>query len=309
MKKPQHLTSDSLRKNIILKPAISLKSESKNTGQFFVYGTFRMGGVQVPKDIRRILDDSKGLYKTKFYDAYVPYSKLFIDQSLTYAVVDYNENKYNKEQIVIGSIIYTEKLKETTTIFDNWESYPTYYNRIKVNAFNKINKDGEKEEIKKKKIEYLKRITSNSLVVVDANEEKKENEILPKILVIEDNQMISKSLINNLKAITNGKYNILLGVDGIDTLKFVMDDQFEGSQIKLIISDENMQFMNGSESLRILKNLELSGKIKGTKIVVSTTLIDSSMNDYFNKLGVFKVIDKAFEKSKMKQLLQDLNLL
>jgi len=121
--------------------------------------------------------------------------------------------------------------------------------------------------------------------------------------------MISKSLINNLKAITNGKYNILLGVDGIDTLKFVMDDQFEGSQIKLIITDENMQFMNGSESLRILKNLEFSGKIKGTKIVVSTTLIDSSMNDYFIKLGVFKVIDKAFEKSKMKQLLQDLNLL
>jgi len=101
----------------------------------------------------------------------------------------------------------------------------------------------------------------------------------------------------------------LLGVDGIDTLKFVMDDQFEGNQIKLIITDENMQFMNGSESLRILKNLEFSGKIKGTKIVVSTTLIDSSMNDYFNKLGVFKVIDKAFEKSKMKQLLQDLNLL
>jgi len=200
------------------------------------------------------------------------------------------------------SILVNPKIRNTSYVINNIANNEQNY-------FNKLDKDVENGEIKKKKMEYLQQITSTSLLVVNDIVEKKENEILPKILVIEDNQMISKSIINNLKAITNGKYNILLGVDGIDTLKFVMDDQFEGNQIKLIITDENMQFMNGSESLRILKNLEFSGKIKGTKIVVSTTLIDSSMNDYFIKLGVFKVIDKAFEKSKMKQLLQELNLL
>ena len=41
--------------------------------------------------------------------------------------------------------------------------------------------------------------------------------------------------------------------DGVDIIKQVMDDQFNGWLIKCVITDENIEYMNGSEAVKILK--------------------------------------------------------
>jgi len=53
----------------------------------------------------------------------------------------------------------------------------------------------------------------------------------------------------------------LEGSDGIDTLKFIMDDQKNNNMIKCIITDELMEFVDGSLSISILRQLEKENKI------------------------------------------------
>jgi len=79
------------------------------------------------------------------------------------------------------------------------------------------------------------------------------------ILVVDDNQFIRYSIKNILCEIFKEfkkDFQILEGWDGIDTLKYIMDDQKNNNLIKCLITDELMEFVDGSLSISILKQLE-----------------------------------------------------
>jgi hypothetical protein len=116
---------------------------------------------------------------------------------------------------------------------------------------------------------------------------------------------LSKILIEILKE-SNSDIKVIKGKDGIDTLKFVYDDQFQDSSIKLIISDENMEFLNGSESFKILKKLEKSSKIKPIKFAILTSDLK---NDYYQSIGIDKIIDKKYDKNCFRYVLKDLSII
>jgi signal transduction histidine kinase/CheY-like chemotaxis protein len=92
-----------------------------------------------------------------------------------------------------------------------------------------------------------------------------------KILIIDDNMLILNFLENLLLKILKENnvinYKIIRGMDGVDLIKNVIDDQKNGNLIKIVFIDENMEFMNGSESIQIVRKLEASNKIKSVQIV------------------------------------------
>ena len=84
-----------------------------------------------------------------------------------------------------------------------------------------------------------------------------------KILIIDDSEIIRKSVIKLFSQLKkfDEKYEIIQGSDGIDTLYMIKNDQMNGNKIVMIISDENMEFMQGSDSFKILTEFEKQKKI------------------------------------------------
>jgi signal transduction histidine kinase len=97
-----------------------------------------------------------------------------------------------------------------------------------------------------------------------------------EIILVDDNSMLLASLKNMInKVLTKDRIEdirITCGIDGIDLLKIIMDDQKNENIIKAIFVDEFMEYMNGSEAIRIIRDLENQSKIKPLYIVKVTAM-------------------------------------
>ena len=138
------------------------------------------------------------------------------------------------------------------------------------------------------------------------------SENLDKILVVDDNVIIRNSVCRLLKNIIDEseiKYNIIVGNDGIDTLKIVKEDQKENNKIKIIITDEFMDFMNGSKSIKIIKELESENKIKRINIVSLSSSDDDISRMKYIKSGADSVITKPCSQYNLCNTLKGFNLI
>jgi len=117
------------------------------------------------------------------------------------------------------------------------------------------------------------------------------------ILIADDHVYIRDSLKNIInKILTNKNLNKDFVVkevsDGIEIINFVLKDQFTNNLIKCLITDENMEFINGSEALKILKNLQLKNKIKYFPIASITAFQDDLMKSMILSNGVDLILPK-----------------
>jgi CheY-like chemotaxis protein len=128
-----------------------------------------------------------------------------------------------------------------------------------------------------------------------------------KILLVDDSELMRKSNIRAFNKIENfnSNFEIIEGKDGIDILKYIMDDQKQENQINLILSDENMQYLQGSKAYSILKELEYHNKIQKIKKFSLTafsdeaTLLEMKNNgsdEIFNKPLTLKVAKSILER-------------
>lgn len=86
------------------------------------------------------------------------------------------------------------------------------------------------------------------------------------ILIIDDHLLILRSFELLLNRVLN-KYNVhnvrvIRGYDGVDLLRYITEDQKCGNTILCTFIDENMDFLNGSEAIKIIRNLQHLRKIK-----------------------------------------------
>ena len=138
------------------------------------------------------------------------------------------------------------------------------------------------------------------------------NENLDKILVVDDNFIIRNSICNLLKSIIEKsgiKYNIIVSDDGIDTLMLVKQDQKENHKIKCIITDEFMDFMDGSTSIKIIKELESNNKIKKINIVTISSSDDDISRLKYIRSGADSVITKPCSHQNLYNTLKGFNLI
>lgn len=140
-----------------------------------------------------------------------------------------------------------------------------------------------------------------------------ENSQIPKqrkIVVVEDNIIMNSSIlkiINTLIDENKMNHRAIACFDGIDLLKEVIESQNKGHIIDLVIIDENMDYMNGSEALGILKKLEDRNRITFPKVVSSTS--DISMNHRQKELKIWKIMPKPYNKSSLLSLFKELKFL
>ena len=128
------------------------------------------------------------------------------------------------------------------------------------------------------------------------------------IVVIDDHKLIRDITINLIKSVMTTlniqNYKIIEGSDGIDLLNIVRLDKEH--KIKYILIDENMEFLNGSEAVKILRNIEKSNKIKNYNIISLTAFDDPETKNHILNCGLDSIISKPSTKSQILNIMQNL---
>lgn len=100
----------------------------------------------------------------------------------------------------------------------------------------------------------------------------------PTIILVDDDyfcRLSHKKLIKNvISELGIGPMNVMKACDGIDTLNIVLADQMNKRQICLIISDENMNYCNGSDSFILLTKMFRTDKLRKVPLWILTALED-----------------------------------
>ncbi len=107
-----------------------------------------------------------------------------------------------------------------------------------------------------------------------------------RILVIEDNPMIVKSLDFKL---TKDGYEVLIALDGREALNAIDNKEFD-----LVITDLMLPFITGSQIIEHLKKVKPSIPI----IVLSTATQEDIIMDAFN-MGVDDFVTKPFSPNEL----------
>ena len=129
-----------------------------------------------------------------------------------------------------------------------------------------------------------------------------------KILIV-DVQIVIRKSIKNLISTLIFELNlinleIIEGSDGNDIIDLLSEDYFGDDCIRLIITDEDMECINGSTAIKKMRILENERNLKA-KIFVSVT---SSADDDINRErilqnGADKILSKPPSKNQFKDLL------
>jgi len=127
-----------------------------------------------------------------------------------------------------------------------------------------------------------------------------------KILITDDNFFIRSSLKNILLELNKEKklnFEILEGNDGIDILKEIIEHHRTESAIDIVLTDEKMEYLNGSETIKILRMLERENKVKKTIIVSLTSFEDEQSKNLILKAGADYLISKPSTKNQIYNVL------
>ncbi len=125
------------------------------------------------------------------------------------------------------------------------------------------------------------------------------------IVIVDDQKLVRDFTVNLVKNVLallkTSDYNLVQANDGIDLLNLVRLDK--ENNIKLIFVDEEMQYMNGSEAVRIIRKLEESQKINRYEIISVSAFDDEEMKNKIMESGVNRIISKPCNKSEILKIL------
>ena len=101
-------------------------------------------------------------------------------------------------------------------------------------------------------------------------------------------------------------YSIIEGSDGIDLLNIVRNDK--ANTIKIVFTDENMEYLNGSDTVRIIKKLEDKAMINKYFYASVTAFEDEETRNNIMKSGINSIISKPCTKSTILSFLKNIKL-
>jgi CheY-like chemotaxis protein len=133
-----------------------------------------------------------------------------------------------------------------------------------------------------------------------------------KILLVDDNQYIRTSVKNLVKSVLSENkkyYEYLEGSDGVEILNYIIQDQMENNMIKCIITDENMEYINGSEAIRIIRELQKTNKIKNVKIISITSFEDEITKKNILDSGVDFLLPKPCTKKAFSDIFKKIGMI
>lgn len=125
----------------------------------------------------------------------------------------------------------------------------------------------------------------------------------PKVLIVDDNKIINdsnKKLVSNI-LIEKGVelFDIIQLYDGYEIIKYVLNHQDHYEKIKFILTDESMDYMNGSESISFIRKLEKGKNLKPIKIASLTCYENSLSTNLILNAGADVVLNKPVSKNNL----------
>ena len=126
------------------------------------------------------------------------------------------------------------------------------------------------------------------------------------ILIVDDDSYCRKTLKSVIKktltSLGLNEVHVLKASDGVDTINILIADQMQDNKIKLIISDENMNYLNGSDSFYILSKMFKTDKLKKIPLWIHTALEDDNqLKGLQVKSGCDLILKKQVTKSTLSE--------
>lgn len=147
--------------------------------------------------------------------------------------------------------------------------------------------------------------------IVNCQSEFKEKEqenlpIKPKILIVDDNHTVRKSFTNILQSfkLISDFFQLIECEDGIDMIKLIIEDQRQDNLIKAVFTDESMEYINGSEAIKILKGLEMNSKIKRCFYFSITAFEDEYNMERILNSGADLILSKPASKKQLEEVIE-----
>jgi len=148
---------------------------------------------------------------------------------------------------------------------------------------------------------------------LDINEEEIESFKITKykILIVDDHKFLRESLKNIILKILKKRnilkyFQVIEGIDGVDILYHIINDQAQNNLIKCVITDENMEYINGSQAIKIIKELETQLKIKPIALASITAYSDEFMKDQTGGIDCF--LPKPCSEKHLLKFFEDFNI-
>lgn len=161
-------------------------------------------------------------------------------------------------------------------------------------------------------IEGESRISSiydNDLVLTKLNNNQKK--IKPFILIVDDNDIINQSNKKIVKEILHEykiDLDIIIANDGYDIIRIALNNELDYQLMKCIITDENMDYMSGSEAIRFLRTFEKMKNLSLCKIISLTCHEDTNILNNIYKSGADDIVTKPISKNEMKKIFEKIDL-
>ena len=133
-----------------------------------------------------------------------------------------------------------------------------------------------------------------------------------KILVVDDNHLVNEVTVRLLTKVlkeNESDMEIILASDGSDIIHHIIQDQSKGNEIKCILTDENMEYLNGSEAIRIVRNLEKRRKVKFVNIFSVTSNEEPYYIDEIKRAGAQIVLNKPLTKFLIASVLKEFEII
>ena len=175
--------------------------------------------------------------------------------------------------------------------------------------FNRLNSSHSYNIIKQQSINSINSFHSSSIRRGSTDSNRLNNMLAPKpiLIICDDSELIRNSIKKVFYSIDNldRLYGIDLCYDGIQVIMKIVEDQNNGNFIKAVFIDENMDYLNGRETVKILKNMIEESKIKKVYFIS----ISANDENEFDSSDYDFCLAKPINKIKLNECLRRLEII
>ena len=131
------------------------------------------------------------------------------------------------------------------------------------------------------------------------------------VMICDDEHLIAESVDRLLKKVVGNKVTLKTSIskNGIECLYQIYKECIEGRKVDLLLIDENMPFMTGSECIKILRNLMVDKWINKFKIFSITGYSDSDHISHIKAAGSDGFYSKPISLTMMNDLLSNSDIM
>ncbi len=228
-------------------------------------------------------------------------------------------NEYHVAQTLMRNFNLTDRGQEVTKrlLTDNIMSSPLKLSKEKNS--NKLNMlKNEKISLRHEskddeEIKFKSGFTLNINKQIEEPEVNLEDE-RKIILIVDDHKYIRECLKNLLnkafqKFNLNKSFKIEEAEDGSEIIRRIIEDQYNRNRIKCVITDEHMEFMNGSEAVQFLKSMEKKRKIQPIIFASNSSFENSAMRKHMRDVGFDFFLSKPCSESEVYDFLKECKII